>query len=181
VELQQNKRNINFNISSLTKPVDGIILHLHGDLCMVSTLHMDVSCSQTLPFSTYKERIAPYMQKLEFCLILKSSQRDYIIVNGKPSDSQRSLSVTVAAAMERKNQEATKFLIPSGQRVQRESSHRHEESYGDGVLTEEAESPESDTVGISKSRRRKWRLQRKGHSKYLQMLLFAVVAEPTRT
>lgn len=84
----------------------------------------------------------------------------------------------MAAAKERKNQDAMKFLIPSGQRVQRESSRLHEESDGDRVLTEESESPESNTVGTSKSHRRKWRLKRKAHSKYLQMPLFAVGAEP---
>lgn len=68
------------------------------------------------------------------------------------------------------NQEAVKFLIPSGQRVQRESSCLHEERDGDGVITEEAESPESNTVGMSKSHRRKCRLKRKAHSKCLQML-----------
>lgn len=72
-------------------------------------------------------------------------------------------------------------MIPSGQRVQRESSCLHEESDGDGILTEEAESLESNTVGMSKSHRRKWRLKRKAHSKYLQMLSFATRAEPTRT
>ena len=72
-------------------------------------------------------------------------------------------------------------MIPSGQRVQRESSHLHEESDGDGILTEEAESPESNTVGMSKSHGRKWRLKGKAHSKYLQMLPFATGAEPTRT
>lgn len=86
----------------------------------------------------------------------------------------------MAVTKERKNQDAMKFLIPSGQRVQRESSRLHEESDGDRVLTEESESPESNTVGMNKSHRRKWRLKRKAHSKYLQMLLFAVGAEPTR-
>lgn len=84
----------------------------------------------------------------------------------------------MAASKERKNQDEIKFLIPSGQTVQRESSCLHEESDGDRVLTEEAESPESNTVGMSKSHRRKSRLKRKAHSKYLQMLLFAVGAEP---